>query len=393
MFWPAKRTGMFWPDRAVWAKRTGKEAGQKGQARIGLVGQNGRNGREWPKRTGRKRPRRADSIPLGRSRKFARPTIHLSSKASARLNFPMKRVALFVWILACVPQVPNVFQAGCLSQIPCNLQAPCEFKASSVRQFDFVSQIDRAEKTWVELLPSRTRASVLWSADHEEGTLFDWEYDGNSDNNGGGLFTTGKPGEATAQLDSGIVLSGKYSVKTTIRNAIGSRNGPKAVRLLRWTDRPWDQGGKFFPQSAYYGVWFRIDHAFELQNPTQGNGGWWNVFQFKSEDTHGDSQPVWVLNIGNTGRDGKLHFYLYSNQKRASLIFAVRTDADPNWSLVPSRSILSAIKWRRRGWDDRDLARRSTNPQGRKYENETGEQAVLGCRELHRSHRRRRPSW
>ena len=64
---------------------------------------------------------------------------------------------------------------------------------------------------------------------------------------------------------------------------------------MRRTDKPWDQGGKFFPKSAYYGVWMRLDRTYSTRNPNKSHGGWWNVFQFKSDDESGESQPVWVL--------------------------------------------------------------------------------------------------
>ena len=89
---------------------------------------------------------------------------------------------------------------------------------------------------------------------------------------------------------------------------------------MRWTDKPWDQGGKFFPSSAYYGVWMRLDKNYSTINTNTSSGGWWNVFQFKSYDKSGQGQPVWVLNIGNDKKSGKMHFYLYSKHNKPANI-------------------------------------------------------------------------
>lgn len=172
------------------------------------------------------------------------------------------------------------------------------------------------DNTWIDLLPVDVQAGILWSADHEEGTLFDWEYNRDNNTNGGGVFNTGAMDEAIARVGQQQSLTGNYCLETTIRNAFQARTGPKAVRLMRWTDRPWDQGGKDFPRSAYFGVWMRLDAKYDLRNSANSNGGWWNVFQFKSEDTQGKSQPMWVLNIGNHPNTGNMQFYLYSQWNR-----------------------------------------------------------------------------
>lgn len=169
------------------------------------------------------------------------------------------------------------------------------------------------ETSWTSCLPQEVQAGILWTADHEEGTLFDWEYDRNPENNGGGIFNTGNASEAIVAADQTRPFTGKYCVKATIHNAIESQSGAKAVRLMRWTDRPWDQGGKNFPASAYYGVWMRLDHNYSTRNSAENSGGWWNVFQFKSNDEAGESQRIWVLNIGNNQQSGEMQFYLYSD--------------------------------------------------------------------------------
>ena len=179
---------------------------------------------------------------------------------------------------------------------------------------------DSDSRTWQQYLPADVQASILWCADHEEGTLFDWEYDQNPDNNGGGVFNTGSEEDAIAETSQENPLTGKFCAKATIHNAFQSRNGNRAVRLMRWTDKPWDQGGKFLPDSAYYGVWMRLDHNYSIRNKASSSGGWWNVFQFKSNDEDGTSQPLWVLNMGNDPRSGKMSFYLYSKYNRPNSV-------------------------------------------------------------------------
>lgn len=168
--------------------------------------------------------------------------------------------------------------------------------------------------TWLESLPKSFRTSVLWCADHEEGTLYDWHYD-NPDMAGGGVFNTGSENEAVARATSDFSFSGRFAVETTIRNAVQCRNGDKAVRLMRWTDKPWDQGGKLFPSSAYYSTWMLIPHVYD-PSPKPGDGGWWNVFQFKSKDAQGVSQPTLVINIGYDPARGAMMMYLHSKVNR-----------------------------------------------------------------------------
>lgn len=190
--------------------------------------------------------------------------------------------------------------------------------AACIHVFDTVQESPErtAAKTWIDLLPGDVRDSILWSADHEQGTLVDWEYDRNENTNGGGVFNSGANGEAIAKIVQQQPLTGNYCAEATILNAFEARTGAKAVRLMRWTDRPWDQGGKDFPRSAYFGVWMRLNKNYNLGDSTSSNGGWWNVFQFKSEDEQGTSQPMWVLNIGNHPNTGNMQFYLYSKWNR-----------------------------------------------------------------------------
>ncbi len=176
-----------------------------------------------------------------------------------------------------------------------------------------------ASGQWKDTLPQNIRDSVLWYGDHEEGFLADY-FDPAFQYKGGGVYfnhyddnaTGGSEEEAVA--DTARSHSGRYSARATIANAYRT-NGSRAVRLMRWTDRAWDDGGRYFPTEAYYSVWYYFPYKY---NPNkyapwdQGDGGWWNIFQFKSNDNDGISQPTWMLNVAHDDTNNYMYFYLYS---------------------------------------------------------------------------------
>jgi hypothetical protein len=164
-----------------------------------------------------------------------------------------------------------------------------------------------------DTLSNDLKNSILWYADHEENALDDWTFP-NYKYAGGGIFNTGDS-DVYVNASSDYFHTGKYSVKTTITNAIRGENGNRAVRLMRWTDKPWDNNGTYFPKSCYFSVWMLLP---DLYNPNKsepwdpGDGGWWNVFQFKSDDSNGESQPTWTLNIHYNISSNEMFFYFYS---------------------------------------------------------------------------------
>lgn len=174
--------------------------------------------------------------------------------------------------------------------------------------------------TWLETLDPAVQSSVLWKADHESGTLYEWHYSDDwpneNPNAGGGVFNTGGD-DAVARTSRVVAHSGTYSAEATIYNAFHEKT--RAVRLMRWSDKPWDAeplGGNYFPNEAYYSAWFYFPYNY---NPSQyapwdtdQDGGWWNIFQFKSDDADGVSQPVWVLNVDFNHTTGNMNLYLYS---------------------------------------------------------------------------------
>lgn len=165
-----------------------------------------------------------------------------------------------------------------------------------------------AAETWFDRLPEEARQEVLWRSDFEAGDLSDWTRPG-AKHPGAGVFNTGGR-DATARAVRTLAHSGAWSVRTDIQHAVGGRNGTRAVRLMAWTDRPWDLGGMEFPIDAWYSVWMLIPHPYRPERHS-ADGGWWNVFQFKCEDAAGESQPTWVVNVASAPA-GKLVLYLYS---------------------------------------------------------------------------------
>ena len=154
---------------------------------------------------------------------------------------------------------------------------------------------------------------ILWHGDMEEGTLYDWFYD-DPPNAGGGVFNTGGD-DVTARASTFVAHTGRYSAEATITNAYRVQDGSRAVRLMRWTDKAWHHGGDYFPADAYYSTWIYFPTTYNVNkyDPWDpGDGGWWNVFQFKSRDSNNESQPIWTLNVSHDDNNGTMYFYLYS---------------------------------------------------------------------------------
>lgn len=146
---------------------------------------------------------------------------------------------------------------------------------------------------WLSKLPGEFQARVLWCADHEEGSLIDWDF-GDPNVSGGGIFQTGSPGDAMAKATTDVAFSGSFSVETTIQNALRSANGSKSVWLTRWTDKPWKDNGTNFPDRAFFSVWMQLAETYDPRR-SPDDKGWWSVFQFASKDAEGTSQVTWRL--------------------------------------------------------------------------------------------------
>lgn len=157
--------------------------------------------------------------------------------------------------------------------------------------------------TFIDQLPDLVKSKILWFCDYEDGTFAKWEDQGTGTYYaGGGIFVTDGP-----NTDYGIVSNHKYSGANASFAFIGNATQPgnsKAVRFMRWTDKAWDEGGDYFPDEAYYSVFMLFPEEYDPTkspgNDPNNDGGWWNVFQLKSDNNAG-SQPVVVLDIYNDG--------------------------------------------------------------------------------------------
>lgn len=166
---------------------------------------------------------------------------------------------------------------------------------------------------WIDQLPAAFQKSILWKADYETGNLDQWSIP-TAKYPGGGIFLTAED-DVTAQATTVRAHSGKYSGEATIRNAIRATRDNKAVRFMRWTTDAYDRGGVDLPLQAYYSTWVYLPEAYDPKKHAPwdpGDGGWWNIFQFKSNDEQNESQSGWSLNIQKDPQSRKLSCYLYS---------------------------------------------------------------------------------
>lgn len=149
---------------------------------------------------------------------------------------------------------------------------------------------------WIKQLPPTVQSSILWSADHELGNLKEWQ-PSDMKLSGGGVLNTGD--DAVIALASWkFAHSGRFSAAATITGAVRGQNGKRAVRLMRWTNRPWDRNGNVFPKSAFYSTWMYFPYNYNSKKYPPwdpGDGGWWNVFQFKADDDKEVSTSMYSL--------------------------------------------------------------------------------------------------
>ena len=171
-------------------------------------------------------------------------------------------------------------------------------------------------QSFFDALPARVQDEILWFADNEEGTLADWTDDGFA-YPGGGIFNTGPADQVSAQASQVVAHSGTYSARASIEGAVQGEQGNRAVRLMRWTDAAWDDQGEHFGRRAFYSTWLYIPQDY---NPNKyapwddGDGGWWNIFQFKAniEESSDSSVPMFAINVDHDDATGKNSLYMYS---------------------------------------------------------------------------------
>ena len=177
----------------------------------------------------------------------------------------------------------------------------------------------QVEAQWIETLPQDVQDGILWKADHENNDLCEWTSCGYQ-YPGGGIFND-VPDEVTVEASSSLAHSGNYSAYTQITNTCQAQNPKHAVRLMRWTDTAWDNGGSLFPETTYYSTWMYLPHVYNSNkyDPWDpGDGGWWNVFQLKSKASDGASDPVFTFDIGHDDDNGEMYFYMYTKENSPS---------------------------------------------------------------------------
>lgn len=172
-------------------------------------------------------------------------------------------------------------------------------------------------RPFVDSLPPAVKQDILWYFDYEDNSFYKWEGQGPDDlNASGGIFIT-DTNNSSYGIESSVSFSGQKSAFATIQNA-STPTQKKAVRFMRWTYKPWYQDGDYFPDAAFYSTFSWMEHVYDpakdSNNDPEGDGGWWNVFQFKSDNNAG-SMPVMELDMYT--KDGAMYFGLsikdYSN--------------------------------------------------------------------------------
>ncbi len=120
----------------------------------------------------------------------------------------------------------------------------------------------------------------------EDGTLDEWSRD-----DGGHLANSGDY-EAVASTDT--AHTGSHSLRARIWTPHEPSSG---VRAFRWNEAD-------AHRELYFSAWFYIpsspDHAGTA-------GGFWNVFQFKSNRGPGGSDPLWVFDLIKQRDTGRFH--------------------------------------------------------------------------------------
>jgi len=170
--------------------------------------------------------------------------------------------------------------------------------------------VSTSKETFIEHLPQSVKNNILWYCDYEDSSLKKWEDHGTgTPNAGGGIFITDELNSLYG-IENSLSYSGNFSAYATIKNA-NTPTQNKAIRFMRWTDKAWDEDGTYFPNSAYYSTFFLMRYSYDPKkdpnNDPNDDGGWWNVFQFKSDNNDG-SQPVVALDIYN--ENGNMFFAL-----------------------------------------------------------------------------------
>jgi hypothetical protein len=143
---------------------------------------------------------------------------------------------------------------------------------------------------------------VLFAADHENGSLSQW--DEGADADAGGYYADAAPPEHSTEQ----ARSGQASAKLTI----DTNAGDSIARLYR----------RLEARDAYYSAWFYLaeDHT---------PGSWWSIFLFRAVQDRAESIDLWSLDLERRG-DGTLTLVLFDHE-------ASETIEVPGEPVVPVR--------------------------------------------------------
>lgn len=129
---------------------------------------------------------------------------------------------------------------------------------------------------------------ILWHADHEGGSLVEW--DDGPDADSGGYYA-----DATSpSYVSGHARSGNGSAKATIDTAADTGAG-QIARLYR----------RIEAREGYYSAWFNLA---EDHDPS----AWWSIFLFRAVKDRNASKDLWSVNLTRT-EDDELTLSLYDH--------------------------------------------------------------------------------
>lgn len=157
-----------------------------------------------------------------------------------------------------------------------------------------------------ETLPGAVQQSVMWYADMEEGNFQDWS-ELNTTNPGGEIDIIGQD-DNSVSIDSRFAHTGKYSIKTSLRNAINTSN--KEIRLVRWADSALDQGGNNLPGTGYYSTFAYLPYVYN-PNSSSGQNSDWTIIEFKNSNS--DLAPLWKVVVEYDEATNKMALALKSD--------------------------------------------------------------------------------
>lgn len=140
-----------------------------------------------------------------------------------------------------------------------------------------------------------TDDGTVWSADHENGSLSQWD-EPLSDADAGGYYADG----ALPSYVTGHAHSGDGSAKVTIDTSVDTGAG-QIARLYRRI-----QNG-----DASYSAWFNLaeDHT---------PSAWWSIFLFRAVKDRNASKDLWSINLART-KDDKLTLSLFDHFANKSI--------------------------------------------------------------------------